>query len=611
MLIVEKMGGTMKNHLLTLAANKRGFTLAEVLIAILIIFILVMAIAPLYEFVAQAMNSNKYKQVATGLADSVLEEMRTLPYVVKDSANGQLVTDPNVPQLGIKGGNPPGSIPAAQTREIDGRTYTIKTRVYWVAKDDDPAAYKKVKVTVECPNAFKGDVTVSSDFYTLASQEGEAEVFAAGHIKVHIRNKDGEDWDCPEMQIKVASGDFEETGYTEDGTALFGIIPAGSYTVSAELPSNLVTRPDVILNSGWIEKSNITVTNLTTTDVYFDIESPARFSLALTDLTTSEAIVGTGSLGLTWNDGSGNVKVIDPIQFTSENFTNQKLNSGMLWPAGIYSISLTDVLDTTTYKAYYAYNMADDDKPLFNGSAWDGTTGAAGSNINLSLALESALKVHLTADAESITTAEDGTLQWTDQSGNSYYAVQYSGSNLSTFSSGTALEFTGTDILHIDYPVCYDNFTVLVKVKTSVEHEVDSQSNSGIGGVSGQNYLLWPNHGGDYNAGAGISLGTNGFSNYEHGSDYMPATAVYAGYISPVDFSIIGLRYIAKQPSLYLDGSEVTIGETSPREHVYSPTDIGGGVYGNFTGSVVEIMVYDHPLNENQIRLVSEHLAEP
>ncbi len=599
----------MKNHLLTAAADKRGFTLVEIIIALLIIFILVMAVAPLYEFVAQAMNSNKYKQTATGLANSVLEEMRALPYVVKDPDTGMLVTDIDVPQLGLQGGNPPGSIPATQTRTIDGRTYTIKTRVYWVAKDDNPAAYKKVKVAVECASAFKGDVTVSSDFYTLASQEGEAEVFAAGHIKVHIRNKDGEDWDCPEMQIKVASGTFEETGYTEDGTALFGIIPAGSYTVSAQLPSNLVTRPDVVLNSGWIEKSNITVTNLTTTDVYFDIESPARFRLALTDQNTSEAIVGTGSLGLTWSDGSGNVKVIDPVPFTSENFANQKLNSGKLWPAGFYSISLTDVLDTTTYKAYYAYNMADDDKPVYNGSAWDGKPGAAGSNIDLSLALESALKIHLTADAASIAAAEDGTWQWTDQSGNSYYAVQYSGSNLSTFSGGTALDFTGTDILQIDYPVCYDNFTILVKAKPSVIHEIDSQSASGYGGVTGQNYLLWPNHGGDFNAGAGISLGTNGFSNYEHGSDYMPATAVYAAYISPADFSIIGLRYIAKQPSLYLDGSEVTLGETSPREHVYSPTDIGGGAYGNFTGSVAEIMIYDYPLNDDQLELISDHLA--
>ena len=324
----------------------------------------------------------------------------------------------------------------------------------------------------------------------------------------------------------------------------------------------------------------------------------------MTDQTTDAAIAGTGSLGLTWNG-----LVIDSIPFTNENFTNQKLNSGKLWPDGVYSISLTDVLDTTTYKAYYSYNMADDDKPLFNGSAWDGRPGAAGSNIDLSLALESALKVHLKADAASITAGENGTLQWTDQSGNSYCAVQYAGTNLSTFSGGTALDFTGAEILKIDYPVCYDNFTMLVKARPSNVHEIDSQATSGYGGVTGQNYLLWPDHGGDINAGAGISLGTNGFSNYEHGSDYMPATAVYTGSISNVDFSIIGVRYISKQPSLYLNGSQVKTGSLSPRTHVSSPADIGGGAYGNFTGSIAEIMIYDYQLNDDQLELISDHLA--
>jgi len=98
--------------------DQQGFTLVEIVVALLIIFILVIGFVPMYEYIGQAMNNNKYRQVATGLANSVIEEMRALPYIVKDPGTGQVVNDPDIPQLGIQGGNPPGSIPATQTRVI-------------------------------------------------------------------------------------------------------------------------------------------------------------------------------------------------------------------------------------------------------------------------------------------------------------------------------------------------------------------------------------------------------------------------------------------------------------------------------------------------------------
>ncbi|HPR94620.1 MAG TPA: hypothetical protein PKW67_11245, partial [Syntrophomonadaceae bacterium] len=433
-------------------------------------------------------------------------------------------------------------------------------------------------------------------------------------VLVHIRDNDGNDWSSPEIQIKLASGSMEETGYTEYGQVLFGIIPAGTYTVSAQLPSDLVTRPDITLNSGWIEQSDITVTNLTTTDVYFDIEYPAEFSLTLNDATTGDTIKGHGVLGLNWNDIS-----ISSDSFDEDSFSGDKLSCGDLWPGGVYSISLYDVLDSSTYKAYYPYNMADstaESKPQLNGSAWDGTLCDPGTVTELTLALQSALKVHLIADAAAIETDtdEEGDLTWIwlDESGNENNAFQVSGTNLSDFynSGSPAIEFAGAETLQIDYPVCHDNFTILLKVKPSVEHEIDDQLDYGYGGVYNQHYLLWPNHGGDLNAGEGISLGTNGISNYEHGSDYMPATAVYSGPIPADEFSVIGTRYESLQPSVYFNGYWVTTGGYSARSHVYSPTDIGGGPYGYYYGSLAELLIYDYPLSDDNISLISDYMAD-
>lgn len=587
--------------------DQQGFTLVEIVVALLIIFILVIGFVPMYEYIGQAMNNNKYRQVATGLANSVIEEMRALPYIVKDPGTGQVVNDPDIPQLGIQGGNPPGSIPATQTRVIDGKTYTLNTRVFWVAKDGNPAAYKKVEVTIESPGAFIGHVTTTSEFYTLAAQEGEAEVFESGHILVHIRDKDGNDWASPEIQARINSESMEEIGYTDYGQALFGIIPADTYTVAVQLPSNLVTKPDTTLKSGWLEQTDVVVTNLTTTDVYFDIDYPAKFNLALNDKITGDGITGSGVLALSWNS-----QPITALPFNESKFTDGKLPSGNLWPAGEYSISLYDVMDSSTYKAYYSYNMAgsdNDSKPRLNGSAWDGQLGGPGAVINLSLALQSALKVHLIADPDTIVTDAEGSLKWMDQSGNGYYAVQNAGTNLADF-TGSALEFTGSERIKIDYPVCYDNFTIIARVKPSAEHEIDVQSNSGYGGTAGQNYLLWPDHGGDFNAGQGISLGTNGISNYEHGSNYMPATAVYSGNIPADEFSIIGIRYENLRASVYLNGSETVSGVKSARAHVYSPNIIGGEVYGYYNGSLAEILIYDYALSDDNISAVSAYLAK-
>ncbi len=98
-----------------------------------------------------------------------------------------------------------------------------------------------------------------------------------------------------------------------------------------------------------------------------------------------------------------------------------------------------------------------------------------------------------------------------------------------TGQSGYALGFDGID----DYIVIgtngrpTDTFSFGGWFKTSATHEIDPEATSGYGGVNNQRYAFDPQHGGDLNAGAGLSVGTNGIAVYEHGSDYMPATAVY------------------------------------------------------------------------------------
>jgi len=167
---------------------------------------------------------------------------------------------------------------------------------------------------------------------------------------------------------------------------------------------------------------------------------------------------------------------------------------------------------------------------------------------------------------------------------------------------GYALGFDGAD----DYIVIgttgrpTDTFSFGGWFKTSVTHEIDTQDTSSTGGVNNQRYAFDPQHGGDSNGGAGLSIGINGVSVYEHGSGYMPATAVYETDLGD-DWNHIMIVYDNKQPTIYLNGRAVLTGLSSPRAIVNSPIQIGGMAYGYFEGLMDEVYIYNRVLSPAEI----------
>ncbi len=135
-----------------------------------------------------------------------------------------------------------------------------------------------------------------------------------------------------------------------------------------------------------------------------------------------------------------------------------------------------------------------------------------------------------------------------------------------------------------------NTFTLEAWIQARETHQVDGQSTSGTGGISGQRYAFYPDHGGSSQAGAGLSVGTNGISVYEHGDSYMPALAVYAGAIG-TGWNHIIVVYNNKQPSIFLNGVPVHTGYTSYRSEVHAPLSMGGlyAPYGMFPGRMDEV----------------------
>jgi len=178
--------------------------------------------------------------------------------------------------------------------------------------------------------------------------------------------------------------------------------------------------------------------------------------------------------------------------------------------------------------------------------------------------------------------------------------------------TGRAGSFDGSSTISFKYAsgvVPSNNFTLEAWVKPNAAQQIDAEATSGTYGTSGKNYLFWPTESGAVDGGAGVAVGTNGVGVYEHGDSYLPALAVYNGAISSTQWTHLAVVYRNKQPSIYLNGALVRTGLPSPRNNVYASQEIGGDVYGHYSGLADRISVYDTALSGSEILQHAQQLC--
>ncbi|MEJ2202117.1 MAG: hypothetical protein P8X63_14040, partial [Desulfuromonadaceae bacterium] len=153
-----------------------------------------------------------------------------------------------------------------------------------------------------------------------------------------------------------------------------------------------------------------------------------------------------------------------------------------------------------------------------------------------------------------------------------------------------------------------NNFTIEAMVKATTSHQIEGEGTGGTGGISGQKYLFGVNFVSGTDAGAGVSMGTNGISVYEHSSGYMPALAVYnpAAKVPAqpqlgTGWNHVVVTYTEKRPRIYLNGRLVHTGLKSLKTNVFAPTQLAQGSYGAFAGTVDEVAIYGKALSEAEI----------
>jgi hypothetical protein len=205
----------------------------------------------------------------------------------------------------------------------------------------------------------------------------------------------------------------------------------------------------------------------------------------------------------------------------------------------------------------------------------------------------------LALDAANTVSYPGSGTTWTDLSGSGIGTL----TNGPTYNSanGGSLSFDGSnDFVDLSLFSITNNFSVELWFSPEATHEIDTESTSGFGGISGQKYIIGANFVSSPDAGSGISVGTNGISVYEHSDGYMPCLLSHAATIT--SFTQVTVVYTNKQPSLYLNGNFVKNGLTSSRTNVYLIGNrIGYGDYGYYQGKISSVRYYNRALTATEI----------
>jgi prepilin-type N-terminal cleavage/methylation domain-containing protein len=128
-----------------------GFTLLEIIIAMLILAIIMVAALPAFYGLLRATGNSDQRSVADGLAVKATEQVRSFPYYdvgySTTAGTPSYCTGTNPVQLSYS--SPMDAQAAANTTTVAGTTYTVQSCVYWEqASDGSTAAYKQFQVEV-------------------------------------------------------------------------------------------------------------------------------------------------------------------------------------------------------------------------------------------------------------------------------------------------------------------------------------------------------------------------------------------------------------------------------------------------------------------------------
>ena len=149
-----------------------------------------------------------------------------------------------------------------------------------------------------------------------------------------------------------------------------------------------------------------------------------------------------------------------------------------------------------------------------------------------------------------------------------------------------------------------NNFTMEFMVYPTAARAESAQSDIGIAGVANQRYAIFPDLLGNAGSihGAGVSVGTNGISIFEHAAGLLASTLVYSNSLS--GWNHVAVVYTGRRPSLFLNGTLVAVGQLSYGTVVRPSANFGesGLGYGYYAGLLDEVRIWSSSLSQTTLQ---------
>jgi autotransporter-associated beta strand protein len=173
-----------------------------------------------------------------------------------------------------------------------------------------------------------------------------------------------------------------------------------------------------------------------------------------------------------------------------------------------------------------------------------------------------------------------------------------------------AVDFDGSDdrvqAATNSFPTITNSFTIELWANPTGFRTETAEVNTGISDIN-QRFAVFPDHGDGYGVNhvcAGLSVGINGISVYEHAVNYLPSLLVYSNSIS--GWTHVALVYNNGRPRLYVNGALAHTGLRSTRTFVHPSANLGGSIhalgYGPYQGQLDEVRIWDTALSQTQIQ---------
>lgn len=257
------------------SSNKKGMTLIEVVIAMLILLVSVTAVSQVIVFTAKVSNFNREQLVANNIANAKMEEIKAMPFA----------------QIGVQGGDPQGNIPREEVVNVDGKDYLLEININWEEMVDNPCIQnaeadwdvKLVRIVVTPFHRSQDEVlSIRAELEGLIARDSEQPLLIGSNIRICAFR--GWDYETTEtytpvagLQVRVHNNLVNRMiATTHRGGALFTGLASGLYQLEIN-PIGMIIRPGTDLTPIQLQQN-------TTAQRFILLEHPSQIELTLIEV---------------------------------------------------------------------------------------------------------------------------------------------------------------------------------------------------------------------------------------------------------------------------------------------------------------------------------------